>query len=49
MSGAKAADAVPGRIAKQVPAFVAIGLIGYVIDAGITFTTSAGGSTVSSR
>jgi putative flippase GtrA len=26
-----------GRIAEQVPAFVAIGAIGYVVDAGITF------------
>ena len=35
--GARAADAVQGRIAQQIPAFAAIGLIGYFVDAGITF------------
>jgi putative flippase GtrA len=37
MNGAKAASAVQGRIAEQIPAFATIGLIGYFIDAGITF------------
>ena len=36
-NGAKAASAARGRIAEQIPAFATIGLIGYVIDAGITF------------
>ncbi len=26
-----------GRLAEQVPAFAAVGLIGYVVDAGITY------------
>jgi putative flippase GtrA len=37
MNPAKAANPVQGRIAAQIPAFAAIGLIGYFIDAGITF------------
>jgi putative flippase GtrA len=37
MNGAKAANPAHGRIAEQIPAFAAIGLSGYVIDAGITF------------
>jgi putative flippase GtrA len=37
MNLAKAANPVQGRIAAQIPAFAAIGLIGYFIDAGITF------------
>jgi putative flippase GtrA len=37
MNGAKGANPAHGRIAEQIPAFAAIGLIGYVIDAGITF------------
>jgi putative flippase GtrA len=37
MNGATAADALQGRIAQQIPAFAAIGLIGYFVDAGITF------------
>src|ERR1700722_13051833 len=36
-NGGAAADAVQGRIAQQIPAFAAIGLIGYFVDAGITF------------
>jgi putative flippase GtrA len=31
------AAAAHGRIAAQIPAFAAIGLIGYFVDAGITF------------
>ncbi len=26
-----------GRIAEQIPAFVAIGVVGYVVDAGLTY------------
>lgn len=37
MNGVKAAIPVHGRIAEQIPAFAAIGLVGYVVDAGITF------------
>src|SRR5271155_3334326 len=37
MNVAKPAAAAHGRIAEQVPAFAAIGVIGYVVDAGITF------------
>jgi putative flippase GtrA len=33
----KPADSARGRIAGQIPAFAAIGLIGYFVDAGITF------------
>jgi len=40
MNGAKAANPAHGRIAEQIPAFAAIGLIGYVIDAGITFVSA---------
>jgi putative flippase GtrA len=36
-NGAKAASPACGGIAKQIPAFATIGLIGYFIDAGITF------------
>ena len=37
MNGAKAANPAHGRVAKQIPAFAAIGLVGYFIDAGITY------------
>lgn len=37
MNGAKAANPVRARVAKQIPAFAAIGLVGYFIDAGITY------------
>jgi putative flippase GtrA len=37
MNGAKAGNPGHGRIATQIPAFATIGLIGYFIDAGITF------------
>jgi len=37
MNGAKGVNAAHGRIAEQIPAFATIGLIGYVVDAGITF------------
>jgi putative flippase GtrA len=36
MNGVKPAGA-QGRIVEQVPAFAAIGIAGYVVDAGITF------------
>jgi putative flippase GtrA len=37
MNVAKPAAPAHGRIAEQVPAFAAIGVIGYVVDATITF------------
>ena len=37
MNAVKLPTAARGRIAEQVPAFAAIGVIGYVVDAGITF------------
>jgi putative flippase GtrA len=37
MNAIKPAAAAHGRIAEQVPAFAAIGVFGYVVDAGITF------------
>lgn len=37
MNAVKPAAAAHGRIAEQIPAFAAIGVIGYVVDAGITF------------
>jgi putative flippase GtrA len=37
MNGVKSAAPAHGRIAAQVPAFAAIGVIGYLVDAGITF------------
>ena len=37
MNTAKPGAPAHGRIADQVPAFAAIGLIGYFVDAGITF------------
>jgi putative flippase GtrA len=37
MNGVKSAAPAHGRIAAQVPAFAAIGVIGYFVDAGITF------------
>jgi putative flippase GtrA len=37
MNAAKPAAPAHGRIAEQVPAFAAIGVIGYVVDATITF------------
>ena len=37
MSAVKPAVPVHGRIAEQIPAFAAIGLVGYFVDAGITF------------
>ena len=33
----KSAAPAHGRIAEQIPAFAAIGLIGYLVDAGITY------------
>jgi putative flippase GtrA len=40
MSAFKPIRPAAGRIAEQVPAFAAIGLIGYFIDAGITFAAA---------
>ncbi len=40
MNSAKAANPVRGRIAEQVPAFAAIGFLGYFVDAGITFVSA---------
>jgi putative flippase GtrA len=37
MNAVKPAAPAHGRIAEQIPAFAAIGLIGYVVDATITF------------
>jgi len=37
MNAVKPAAPAHGRIAKQVPAFAAIGLAGYVVDATITY------------
>ena len=37
MSAVKPAAPAHGRIAAQIPAFAAIGLFGYFVDAGITF------------
>ena len=37
MSAVKTAVPVHGRMAAQVPAFAAIGVFGYVVDAAITF------------
>jgi putative flippase GtrA len=37
MNAVKPATGAHGRVAEQVPAFAAIGVIGYVIDAAITF------------
>jgi putative flippase GtrA len=37
MNAAKPAASAHGRIAEQVPAFAVIGVIGYVVDATITF------------
>src|SRR5271168_2453649 len=37
MSAIKPVVPSQGRIAEQVPAFAAIGVIGYLVDAGITF------------
>jgi putative flippase GtrA len=37
MNGVKPAAPAHGRIAAQIPAFAAIGVIGYFVDAGITF------------
>jgi putative flippase GtrA len=37
MNGAKAANPVRARVAKQIPAFAAIGFFGYLVDAGITY------------
>jgi putative flippase GtrA len=37
MNAVKPAAPAHGRIAEQVPAFAAIGVIGYFVDAGITF------------
>jgi putative flippase GtrA len=37
MNGGKAAHPVQKRIAEQIPAFAAVGVIGYFVDAGITF------------
>jgi putative flippase GtrA len=37
MNAVKPTAAAQGRIAEQIPAFAAIGVIGYFVDAGITF------------
>ena len=37
MNAVKPAAPAHGRIAAQVPAFAAIGLVGYFVDAGLTF------------
>jgi putative flippase GtrA len=37
MNAVKPGAAAPGRIAEQVPTFAAIGLMGYFVDATITF------------
>jgi putative flippase GtrA len=37
VNGVKAAHPVQNRIAEQVPAFAAIGLLGYFVDATITY------------
>jgi putative flippase GtrA len=37
MSAVKPVGAAHGRIAEQIPAFAAIGLFGYVVDATITY------------
>jgi putative flippase GtrA len=37
MNATMPAAPAKGRIAEQVPAFAAIGLLGYVVDAGITY------------
>jgi putative flippase GtrA len=37
MNAAKPHAPARGRIAEQIPAFAAVGLIGYFVDAGITF------------
>ena len=37
MSAVKPPAPAHGRIAPQVPAFAAIGLVGYIVDASITF------------
>jgi putative flippase GtrA len=40
MSAVKLAALAHGRIAEQVPAFAAVGLLGYFVDAGITFAAA---------
>ena len=40
MTAVKPAALAHGRIAEQVPAFAAIGLLGYFVDAGITFVAA---------
>ena len=37
MNAVKPGAAVPGRIAEQVPTFAAIGVMGYFVDATITY------------
>lgn len=37
MNAVKPAAPAHGRMVEQIPAFAAIGVIGYVVDAGITF------------
>jgi putative flippase GtrA len=37
MNGTRPSAPAHGRIAGQIPAFAAIGAIGYLIDAGVTF------------
>jgi putative flippase GtrA len=37
MNAVKPAAPAHGRVAEQVPAFAAIGVIGYFVDAGMTF------------
>jgi putative flippase GtrA len=40
MSAVKPAAPAQARIAEQVPAFAAIGLFGYFVDAGVTFVAA---------
>ena len=37
MNAVKPGAPAHGRVAEQIPAFAAIGVIGYLVDAGITF------------
>ena len=37
MNAVEADARARGRLAAQIPSFAAVGLIGYVVDAGITF------------
>jgi putative flippase GtrA len=40
MSAVKPVGPAQGRIAEQVPAFAAIGLFGYIVDAAITYAAA---------